>query len=377
MAAKKAKATKKKPAAKKAAKKTAAKKAAVKKPAAKRKAAAKKAPARKPAAKKSAAKKPAAKKKAAAKKPAAKRKAAAKKPAAKRKAAAKKPAAKRKAAAKKPAAKRKAAAKKPAAKRKAAAKKPAAKRKAAAKKPAAKRKAAAKKPAAKKAPARKPAAKKSAAKKPAAKKKAAAKKASTVSTTKASGAARASNVRELKPKVVPAKPKPTETDPEAKKIFAVNDFVVYPTHGVGKINGIEVQEVAGARMEFFVIFFDKEKMTVRVPLTKAKTTGMRRLSSPAKMSTALTTLKGRARVKRTMWSRRAQEYEAKIKSGDPISIAEVVRDLHRGDGQPDQSYSERQIYESALDRLARELAAIEGLDDDQAAERLEKVLTAA
>jgi len=130
-------------------------------------------------------------------------------------------------------------------------------------------------------------------------------------------------------------------------------------------------------LELFVIDFEKEKMTVRVPFAKATATGMRKLSSKDKMSNALTTLKGRARVKRTMWSRRAQEYEAKIKSGDPISIAEVVRDLHRNEGQPEQSYSERQIYESALDRLAREFAAIEGLEDEQATLQLEEVLKAA
>ena len=130
-------------------------------------------------------------------------------------------------------------------------------------------------------------------------------------------------------------------------------------------------------LELFVIDFEKEKMTVRVPFAKATATGMRKLSSKDKMSNALVTLKGRARVKRTMWSRRAQEYEAKIKSGDPISIAEVVRDLHRNEGQPEQSYSERQIYESALDRLAREFAAIEGLEDEQATLQLEEVLKAA
>jgi CarD family transcriptional regulator len=146
---------------------------------------------------------------------------------------------------------------------------------------------------------------------------------------------------------------------------------------VGKIIAVEVQEVAGMELELFVIDFEKEKMTVRVPFAKATATGMRKLSSKDKMSNALVTLKGRARVKRTMWSRRAQEYEAKIKSGDPISIAEVVRDLHRNEGQPEQSYSERQIYESALDRLAREFAAIEGLEDEQATLQLEEVLKAA
>jgi CarD family transcriptional regulator len=159
--------------------------------------------------------------------------------------------------------------------------------------------------------------------------------------------------------------------------FAVHDFVVYPTHGVGRITGIEEQEVAGTMLKLFVVDFDKEKMTLRVPVGKAPQTGMRSLSSPEKMKSALTTLKGRARVKRTMWSRRAQEYEAKINSGDPESIAEVVRDLHRAADQPEQSYSERQIYEAALDRLIRELAAVEGLDEAQATDRVETVLSAA
>jgi CarD family transcriptional regulator len=173
------------------------------------------------------------------------------------------------------------------------------------------------------------------------------------------------------------KPKVKAKMPRRKGEFGVRDYVVYPTHGVGRITAIEEQEVAGLKLQLFVIDFEKEKMTLRVPVAKAATSGMRRLSSPDKMRSALATLKGRARVKRTMWSRRAQEYEAKINSGDPVSIAEVVRDLHRAAGQPEQSYSERQIYEAALDRLARELAAVEGLDEDQATERLEKMLRAA
>jgi len=167
--------------------------------------------------------------------------------------------------------------------------------------------------------------------------------------------------------------------PEAptELLFKPEDFVVYPTHGVGRVTGIETQEISGMKLTLFVVHFEKDKMTLRVPVAKANTVGMRRLSSPDKMRTALKTLKGRARVKRTMWSRRAQEYEAKINSGDPVSIAEVVRDLHRNAGQPEQSYSERQIYEAALDRLARELAAVERIDEEQATQRLEKVLRAA
>jgi CarD family transcriptional regulator len=156
--------------------------------------------------------------------------------------------------------------------------------------------------------------------------------------------------------------------------FSVGDHVVYPAHGVGTIQAVETQEVAGYSLEVYVITFDHEKMTLRVPTKKAKTAGLRPLAEGGTVSQALTTLKGRARVKRTMWSRRAQEYEAKINSGDLISIAEVVRDLHRAENQPEQSYSERQLYESALDRMAREVAAIERIDRDAAIGILTKSL---
>ena len=156
--------------------------------------------------------------------------------------------------------------------------------------------------------------------------------------------------------------------------FSIGDHVVYPAHGVGRVQGIESQEVAGMKLELYVITFDHEKMTLRVPTGKARASGLRALAETGEVSKALTTLKGRARVKRTMWSRRAQEYEAKINSGDLISIAEVVRDLHRADNQPEQSYSERQLYESALDRMAREVAAIERIDRDAAIAMLNKSL---
>ena len=156
--------------------------------------------------------------------------------------------------------------------------------------------------------------------------------------------------------------------------FAVTDHVVYPAHGVGRILAVETQEVAGLSLEVYVIGFDHEKMTLRVPTRKATAAGLRSLAGSDVVSKAMTTLKGRARVKRTMWSRRAQEYEAKINSGDLISIAEVVRDLHRADNQPEQSYSERQLYESALDRMAREVAAIEKIDRDAAVGLLTKSL---
>ena len=159
--------------------------------------------------------------------------------------------------------------------------------------------------------------------------------------------------------------------------FRKGEHIVYPAHGVGKIIAIEKEEIAGMELELYVIDFDKEKMTLRVPVAKVDQLQMRSLSPPNIMSTAMTTLKGRARIKRTMWSRRAQEYEAKINSGDPVSIAEVVRDLHRAEDQPEQSYSERQIYESALGRLAREVAAVEKIDEDAAIAKLEKTLKAA
>jgi CarD family transcriptional regulator len=159
--------------------------------------------------------------------------------------------------------------------------------------------------------------------------------------------------------------------------FAVGDHVVYPTHGVGRVTGIVTEEIAGYRLDLIVVEFEENRMVLRVPVAKTKTAGLRKLSSRKAIELALSTLKGRARVKRTMWSRRAQEYEAKINSGDPIAIAEVVRDLHRNAGQPDQSFSERQIYEQAMDRLAAELAAIEQVDKPTAAAKLATMLKAA
>jgi len=159
--------------------------------------------------------------------------------------------------------------------------------------------------------------------------------------------------------------------------FATGDHVVYPTHGVGQIVETETQSIGGMDLHLFVITFEKDRMTLRLPIAKVRNSGLRRLATKKEMLTALTRLKGRSRARRTMWSRRAQEYEAKINSGDPSSIAEVVRDLYRNAGQPDQSYSERQIYQAALDRLAREFAVIEKIDETTAAERLEQMLRAA
>ncbi|HEY1709740.1 MAG TPA: CarD family transcriptional regulator [Rhizomicrobium sp.] len=174
------------------------------------------------------------------------------------------------------------------------------------------------------------------------------------------------------PTAAPKKKVPANTNKKLE--FKANDHVVYPTHGVGRIVSVEEQEVAGLKLELFVITFDKDKMTLRVPTAKAKAVGMRKLSSPDIVNNALNTLKGRARIKRTMWSRRAQEYEAKINSGDLVAIAEVVRDLHRASGQPEQSYSERQLYEAALARMAREVAAVERTDEPTAVKRVEGML---
>ena len=156
--------------------------------------------------------------------------------------------------------------------------------------------------------------------------------------------------------------------------FKTNEFIVYPAHGVGQIVSIEEQEVAGVRLELFVINFVKDKMTLRVPTAKITSVGMRKLAEAPMVKRALETLKGRARIKRTMWSRRAQEYEAKINSGDIVAIAEVVRDLYRSESQPEQSYSERQLYEAAVDRLSREVAAVQRLTETEAIKEIEAAL---
>ena len=158
--------------------------------------------------------------------------------------------------------------------------------------------------------------------------------------------------------------------------FKPGDYVVYPTHGVGMVEAVEISEIAGEKLKLFVISFDRDRMTLRVPVTKAISTGLRRVTPKKQMEDALQTLKGRARIKRSMWSRRAQEYEAKINSGDPVAIAEVVRDLFRNVGQPDQSFSERQIYEAARDRLACEVAAVDKTDLEKATFKLEELLMA-
>ncbi|WP_455465946.1 CarD family transcriptional regulator [Bartonella sp. B39] len=159
------------------------------------------------------------------------------------------------------------------------------------------------------------------------------------------------------------------------KEFSTSEYIVYPTHGVGQIIAIEDQEVAGHKLKLFVIHFAKDKMDVKVPIAKALSVGMRKLSAVDSVERALKILHGKARVKRTMWSRRAQEYDAKINSGDLICIAEVVRDLFRSNLQPEQSYSERQLYTAALERMAREIAVINNLSETEAINLIEKHLS--
>ena len=168
---------------------------------------------------------------------------------------------------------------------------------------------------------------------------------------------------------------PVVATPASKKLaFKIGDLVVYPAHGVGRVTMIEEQEIAGATLELYIVDFEKEKLRLKVPTGRAEQKGMRRLSDKAQIEQALRVLKGRARIKRTMWSRRAQEYDAKINSGDLISVAEVVRDLYRSERQPEQSYSERQLFEQALERMAREIAAVRKMDDDQAIKELTEYL---
>jgi CarD family transcriptional regulator len=169
--------------------------------------------------------------------------------------------------------------------------------------------------------------------------------------------------------------KPVVATPAAKKLlFKVNELIVYPAHGVGRVVQIEEQEIAGIKLELYIVDFDKEKLRLKVPTSKSEQKGMRKLADKPLIDHAMKVLKGRARIKRTMWSRRAQEYEAKINSGDLIAVAEVVRDLYRSERQPEQSYSERQLFEQALERMAREIAAVKKIDDDMAIKEIEAFL---
>ena len=208
--------------------------------------------------------------------------------------------------------------------------------------------------------------------KPAAAKKAAVRKPAVAKKTAARKPAAGKKGAPAK-KVVAAKT--PAKNPQQRHGFRIKEFIVYPAHGVGQIVDIETQEVTGISLELYVINFENEKMTLRVPTTKWDSVGMRKLSDMTVAKKALTTLKGKARIKRTMWSRRAQEYESKINSGDLVSVAEVVRDLYRSDSQPEQSYSERQLYEVALERMAREIAAVEKIDDQNAVQKITRILS--
>lgn len=163
-----------------------------------------------------------------------------------------------------------------------------------------------------------------------------------------------------------------------KKISSVSfnsgEYVVYPTHGVGKVSDISKQTIAGSELELLVVNFDKDKMTLRIPLAKIENVGLRKISEPATINKALETLKGKAKVRKVMWSRRAQEYENKINSGNPVAVAEVVRDLYRQENLAEQSYSERQIYEQAFERLASEVAVCDNISIEDANKKLLTVL---
>lgn len=160
----------------------------------------------------------------------------------------------------------------------------------------------------------------------------------------------------------------------SKIAFNSGEFVVYPAHGVGKVADISTQKIGGAELELIVVNFDKDKMTLRVPLSKAESVGLRKISETPVMDEALGVLKGKAKVRKIMWSRRAQEYENKINSGSPVAIAEVVRDLYRRENLSEQSYSERQIYEQALDRLANEYAICNNISAGDATKKLLDIL---
>ena len=227
------------------------------------------------------------------------------------------------------------------------------------------KKAVSKKAPAKKAPAKKTVAKKAPAKKAPAKK-TVAKKAVAKKTVAKKAPAKKTVAKKSSSKKSPTK--------KIKLQYSVGDFIVYPSHGVGEITDIQTFEIAEEKLEMYNVIFDKEKMTLKIPTIKAKEIGIRKVSSRNEMKKTLEILKGKAKIRRTMWSRRAQEYEAKINSGILTELTEVVRDLFRNSNQPEQSYSERQLYESARDRLAREVAVVEKTDDDKAVDKIEIIL---
>ena len=246
-------------------------------------------------------------------------------------------------------------------------------------------KAKSKKIVAKKKPVKKAATKKTTAKKTAVKKtttkktvakKAPVKKAATKKTTAKKTAVKKATTKKTVAKKAPVKKAATKklSQKKVKLQYSVGDFIVYPSHGVGEITAIQTFEIAEEKLEMYNVIFDKEKMTLKIPTIKAKEIGIRKVSSRNEMKKTLEILKSKAKIRRTMWSRRAQEYEAKINSGILTELTEVVRDLFRNSNQPEQSYSERQLYESARDRLAREVAVVEKTDDIKAVEKIEIIL---
>ncbi|MDR0630524.1 MAG: CarD family transcriptional regulator [Holosporales bacterium] len=159
--------------------------------------------------------------------------------------------------------------------------------------------------------------------------------------------------------------------------FEIGSWVVYPLHGVGKLDNIDVLEIDGQSTEFFIISFPKNKLILKIPINRAIGAGLRKVTTKKTMKEALDILVQKAKKKRMMWSKRALEYETKINSGDPILIAEVIRDLYKGEGDTVQSFSERQIYQDAMERLAREFSIIEKIGEEEAVKKLEILLKAA
>ena len=202
------------------------------------------------------------------------------------------------------------------------------------------------------------------------------KKAATKKKTAKKTAVKKTTTKKTVAKKAPVKKATTKklAQKKVKLQYSVGDFIVYPSHGVGEITAIQTFEIAEEKLEMYNVIFDKEKMTLKIPTIKAKEIGIRKVSSRNEMKKTLEILKSKAKIRRTMWSRRAQEYEAKINSGILTELTEVVRDLFRNSNQPEQSYSERQLYESARDRLAREVAVVEKTDDIKAVEKIEIIL---
>ena len=240
------------------------------------------------------------------------------------------------------------------------------------------KKASAKKASQKKTSPKKTAAKKVVPKKAALKKTVPKKTAPKKSVPKKAESTQARSKKTATKKVIKKKESPKKSSEKRnvtkKEEFLPEQYVVYPSHGIGQILEIEKKEIAGQMLTMYVIEFEKEKMTLRVPIEKTKEIGVRKVSTKNQLKDIFEILTGKAKIRRTMWSRRAQEYEAKINSGDIKLLTEVVRDLFRSDSQPEQSYSERQLYEAARERLSREVAVIEKTDEQKAIEKMETIL---